>query len=160
MLRFLRTIGGHRRMAVAGLLSVLSICGSGTAWAYWRATGTGTVGATAGQLQAVTVVAIAGETPAARLVPGGAAADVVVKITNQNAYAVTLVAVSVNGTITAGNGCAPTGVHLGAPTNLPLTLPPGTSVSHLAGAATMDATSAAACQGTSFAIPLTITVHR
>jgi len=145
---------------LAGLVSISLAAGSGTAVAYWRTTGTGDVAATAGQLQPVTVVALAGETPNTRLVPGGAARDVVVKISNQNAFDVTLVAVALNGSITAGNGCTPTGVHLVTPTNLPLTLPPGTSVNHLAGAATMDDTSAAACQGASFTIPVTVTVHR
>ena len=94
------------------------------------------------------------------MVPGGPASDLVIKIDNQNLFDVTLAGVALAGAITAGNGCSPTGVTLSTPTNLPLTLPPGINVVHLAGAATMDETSASACQGSSFSFPLTLTVLR
>ena len=149
-----------RLLVLTGLVTVMLSCGAAAALAYWAAAGTGTGTASAGTLRPVTVVPLVGGSPGSALVPGGPAADVAVEIDNQNPFAVTLVAVGLNGTITAGNGCGPTGVSLAAPTNLPMTVPPGVSVSHLAGAATMDQTSASACQGTTFSIPVTITVHR
>ena len=159
-----RPAQGHRRsprlLVLIGLVALMLFSAAGAVLAYWTAVGTGTVTASAGTLQPVTVVPLVGGSPESTLVPGGPAADVVVKIDNQNPFDVILVAVGPHGTITASNGCGPTGVSLAAPTNLPMTVPPGISVSHLAGAATMDRTSASACQGASFSIPVTITVHR
>jgi hypothetical protein len=149
-----------RFLALTVMAALILLSCAGAAVAYWAGAGAGTGAAGVGTLRPVILVGLAGESPSSTLVPGGPAADVVVKIDNQNAFDVTLVAVTSNGPVTAGNGCAPTGVTLATPTNLPLTLPPGISVTHLAGAAAMGPTSASACQGATFAIPVTLAVRR
>lgn len=148
------------RLLLAGLLALFLVSGAGAALAYWSTAGSGAGSSAVGPLQPVTAVALAGESPSSLMVPGAPAADLVVKVDNQNPFDVTVVAVALNGAITAGNGCSPTGVTLATPANLPASVPPGTSVVHLAGAAAMDVTSASTCQGATFSFPVTLTVHR
>lgn len=150
----------HSHLAAAALIVLFLVSGTTAAVAFWTTTGSGAVTATVGTPAPVSVVALSGETPASAMVPGGPAADLVIKIDNQNTFAVSLAGVALAGAITAGNGCSSTGVSLSAPTNLPITLPPGVSAVHLAGAATMDQTVASACQGSSFSFPLSLTVLR
>lgn len=149
-----------RAVLLVALVSSGLLCGSGAAFAYFTTIGSAAVAASAGQLQPVVITSLAGESPSSLLVPGGPPADLMLKIDNQNAFVVSLVAVSLNGTITASNGCSPTGVTLATPANLPLTVPAGVSVAHLSGGASMDQTAASACQGASFSFPLSATVHR
>jgi hypothetical protein len=149
-----------RRRVVAGLSGLALVLSVGTASAYWTGGGIGAGASTTGTLAPVTLMGLVAETPSSTLVPGGPAGDVVAKIDNQNAFNVTLVSIAASGPVTASNGCTPTGVSLTTPTNLPLTITPGTNVYHLAGAATMGPTSASACQGATFSIPITITVHK
>ena len=149
-----------RFLAITGLVALILFSGTSAAVAYWTRSGTGTATGSVATLEPVILVALAGESPGSSLIPEGPAADVLVKIDNRNPFEVTLVAVILNGTIVASNGCGPTGVSLATATNLPITLPPGISVSHLTGAATMDGTSASACQGATFAIPMTLIVRR
>jgi hypothetical protein len=150
----------HSHLAVAALIVLFLISGTTAAVAFWTTAGSGAVTATVGTPAPVGVVALSGETPGTAMVPGGPAANLVLKIDNANAFAVSLAGVALAGGITAENGCSSTGVTLSAPTNLPITLAPGVSVIHLAGAASMDQTVASACQGSSFSFPLNLTVLR
>ena len=114
-------------------------------------------------MSTVTLNATAG-TPSTPLYPGGTG-DVSLEVNNPNAYAVTLVSVTGNGTITpdAGHsGCTTTGVtftnqtglthdHPGQRQQLPD--PPARRVS-------MDSSSSNGCQGATFSIPVTITVDK
>jgi len=147
-------------LAAAALIVIFLVSGTTAAVAFWTTAGTGAVTATVGTPAPVSVVALSGETPATAMVPGGPAADLVIKIDNANTFDVNVAGVALAGAISAGNGCSPAGVSLSAPTNLPITLPPGISVVHLAGTATMDQTVASACQGSSFSFPLSLTVVR
>ena len=106
----------------------------------------------------LTVTASAG-TPNSALLPG-ATADVSLKITNPNSFTVTLTSVTGDGPITAGNGCSPTGVTFANQTGLSIPVPAGTSQVDLAGAAAMSSSSASACQGTTFSIPITMVVRK
>jgi predicted ribosomally synthesized peptide with SipW-like signal peptide len=146
---------------VAGAVGALAAgLGGGGAYAYFTSHGTGTGSATAGTLQAVTVQA-ATISPSTPLYPG-VTGDVVLKVNNPNAFALSLVSVSY-GTITAVGGigaCTTTGITLNTPTNLPYTInASGTTSVDLAGAATMGSSSQTGCQGATFSIPVTITVH-
>jgi hypothetical protein len=75
---------------------------------------------------------------------------------------VTLFSVSGNGTITADashSGCTTTGVTFTPPSNPNITLPAGSSLVHLSGAASMSTGSLSACQGATFSVPVSITAH-
>lgn len=137
--------------------------GAGAAFAYFTSGGKGTGSASIGTMSAVTV-ATTTATPSAALLPGGTG-DVTLEVTNRNGYAVTLVSVTgTGGAITADSshpGCTTTGVTFTNQTSLSTAIPASsTSTIDLHNAAAMDATSSAGCQGATFSIPVTITVHK
>jgi hypothetical protein len=138
--------------------------GAGGAYAYWTSSGSGSGSGTTGTLQAVTVAAfVGGDTPTTAIVPGGSA-DVILRVSNPNAYAVTLISVSGNGTIApdAGHtGCTTTGVTFTNQTGLTTAIAAaGTTLVDLPAAAAMGSTSSNGCQGATFSIPVSITVHK
>lgn len=143
----------------AGVVAA-SILGTGVASAYWGAHGSGAGTAGAGTMT-LSASALSGETANSTLYPGGSA-DAILKVFNPNGYPVQVVGIAGAGTPQAGNGCAPTGVRFVAPTSFTdpqFVLPANQStVLHLAGAMSMDTTSASACQGQSFSLPVTVTV--
>ena len=173
----MRRIGGpptgvaaSRPRLLVGLgVALVALLGAGAAFAYWTSQGSGAASASAGSLEPVTVAAYAGESISNKLYPGGPAGDVLVKVTNPNPFSVTLVAISGNGLISADaghSGCTTTGVTFTPPANPSLTIGAGATGSPhtesvtLAGAVSMGTTSASACQGATFHIPVSITVHK
>ncbi len=134
-------------------------------WSYFTATGSGRRSVSVGAMQPVTVVAIAGgDKPSASLLPGGTA-DVVLDVKNPNPYTVTLVSVvgSLSGTVSADpghSGCTPTGVTFTNQTSLSVPIAQSaTTRIDLPGASSMSTASPSGCQGATFSIPVTITVH-
>jgi hypothetical protein len=112
----------------------------------------------------VTVAAfVGGDSPSSNLFPGGSA-DVILRVSNPNAYIVTLVSVSGNGTITPDGshaGCTTTGVSFINQTGLNATIAAsGTTLVDLPSAAAMGITSSNTCQGATFSIPVSITVQK
>src|SRR5690348_14692300 len=101
-----------RRVLVLILVPILAIIGIGSAaFAYWRTTGTGSGSASVAGAPAAITIATNG-TAGALLQPGGTG-DLVVSVTNPNAYAVQITAISGTGTVTAAGGigtCATTGI--------------------------------------------------
>jgi len=165
MLCFLiRSVTRRRRLlSVPVGAAAMAACAVGTL-AYFHATGSGTGSAKAGSLQTVTVSALAGgDAPSSLLLPGGSA-DVILRVNNPNAFAVTLVSVTGNGSITADSGghpgCTTTGLTFTNQTTLSVSVPAGSSLVHLSGAASMSAASSNGCQGAIFSIPVAITVHK
>jgi hypothetical protein len=158
--------GGGAKVAV--LTGVLSLAiGGGTAYAYWATDGSGGGSAGAGDMQTVNVDALVlGDTPATTLIPGGTA-DVVLRVTNPNAYSVQVYSVTNNGTATADNAhpsCTTTGVTFAGS---PGPLSPAVSIAAnsstlvtLPGAASMDSTSQSTCQGATFHLPVTLAVRK
>ena len=135
----------------------------GLAYAWLSSTASAATSAATAGLSAVTVTALAGgDAPSGQLQPGGTA-DVVARVTNPNAYAVTLVSVAANGAVTASGGvgsCTMTGVALVAQSGLGVTIAAGsTTPVDLPGAASMSGSSSSGCQGATFAIPVAITVR-
>jgi hypothetical protein len=133
---------------------------SGVAHALWLDGGSGSGSADAGNMLTVTVAAfIGGDSPSSTLYPGGTA-DVVLRVNNPNAFAVSVVSVTGSGTIApdAGHaaGCTTTGVTFANQTGVAIAVAPGSSLVHLAGAATMSSSSSSGCQGATFSIPVTI----
>lgn len=149
---------------IAAAAIVAMVIGAGLAQAYWRTTGQGTGSAANGTLQTVTLDAIVGgDTPNSTLVPGGTA-DLILRVKNPNAQAVTIYGVTANGAATADAahaGCTTTGVSLVVPTPpVGIVVAAGaTQLVHLAGGARMTTASLSACQGATFTLPVTLTVR-
>jgi hypothetical protein len=148
-----------RLLVLAAALGVLVFAGSSSAWAYWRSSGHGTGTATAGTLR-VQVLSPDGSQPNATLLLPGGSADAAVRVHNPNALPITVISVEPAGDPVASNGCTPTGVAFTARHGLDLPVPAGaTAVLMLPGSVTMSPASAAACQGASFSIPVSVTVR-
>ena len=154
-----------RRFAPVVILVAVALAGliSGGAFAYFTSSGTGTGSVTTGSNQAVTVEAVVSASPSSTLIPGGTA-DLVVQLDNANSFAVTIVSMAQNGSVTpvGGSGCtgANDGVTVPTQTGISISVAPGDQVLHMSGAASMSASSASGCQGASFDIPVTLTVHQ
>jgi hypothetical protein len=158
----------RRTPIVFGALVALVLgLSAGSAYGFLTTHASGTFFASVGTMKTVTM-ATAG-TPSTPLLPGGTG-DVVFSVTNPNNFPVSLVGVALetDGTITPDeghSGCATTDgnpvVTLNLPSgDLPVAIPAKTTQDiDLASAASMDAAATSNCQGATFDIPLTITVH-
>jgi hypothetical protein len=146
------------------LAGVIASClFAGVAAAYWTANGVGS-----GSAATPTMTAVATVEPSAPLtsLSPGQTANLVLRLTNGNAYPVKLFSITANGAVTAsGPGtCTTTGVTFTPPTDASLT-----GFAPLAGGSTTDVTLPAAvamsltsqtgCQGAKFTIPVTVTVR-
>jgi len=114
-------------------------------------------------MSTVTLNAVAGN-PSTPLYPGGTG-DVSLEVNNPNAYAVTLVSVAGNGTITPDAGhssCTTTGVTFTNQSGLSTIIPASASgyQIRLPGAVSMGSSSSSGCQRATFSIPVTITVDK
>ncbi len=158
----LRPAGSKRSRWVLTLVvsTATTAATSGAAFAFWSASGAGSTDTHAATM-ALTVNALSGtDLPTGTLLPGRVA-DAVVSVTNPNAYPMQVERVVARGPVTADNGCAPTGVSFADQSGLSVSVGPGaTLLVHLDDAVSMDATSAAACQGAAFAIPVTVVVRQ
>lgn len=153
--------------AAATTAMLLLLLGVGTAYAYWSTIGAGSGAAANGTMQTVAVDAfVSGDAAATALVPGGTA-DVMLRATNPNAFAVQVYSVAASGNATADAShplCSTTGVTFHSPSS-PLapavTIPASSSVLiTLPGAASMSAASQSACQGSVFHLPVTMAVRK
>lgn len=139
--------------------------GAGSAFAFFTSTGHGSGAATTGTAQSVTVVAESGGTTVNSDLQPGAMADLLVEIDNPNTYPLTLTNISENGTTVTpvgGSGCssANSGVSVPTQSSLNITVPSGTTVVHISNGAAMSNSSATACQGLSFQIPVLVSVQK
>ncbi|MBT2514690.1 hypothetical protein [Arthrobacter sp. ISL-30] len=152
-----------RTAASTAALCILG--GVGTAYAYWASTGAGSGSAANTTMGTVGVDAfVPGDSPQTTLVPGGSA-DVVLRATNPNPYPVSVYAIIANGAITADAShpaCTAPGVTFTSPAAPPTSnIPANSSVLlSLPGTASMSLTSASACQGAQFHIPVTLEVRK
>ena len=148
-------------------LTVGIAIGASAAYGYFASSGTGRGAATTGSMKSVTVATTG--TPSSPLLPG-ASGDVVFSVTNPNNFAVSIVGVALqNGGVITPNashsGCATTDdnpvVTLTVPPDdLPVSIPKDSTMSvDLTNAASMDMAATNNCQGATFNIPITITVH-
>jgi hypothetical protein len=152
-----------RRWVALALVCLLLGTLSGTAGAYWNTHGFGSASASTGTMAAVSVIAFTGgDAPSSSLLPGGSS-DVVLRINNTNSYAVTLAAISLNGPISATGGigtCSIPGVSANFPSSPSITVPAGSTLIHLSGAAAMSAGSPSGCQGATFGIPVIVSFQK
>ncbi len=149
-------------LLIASAVCVVVGLTSAAAYAYFTSSGHGTGSASVGSMQTVTISSTT-VSPATPLLPGGSG-DVTLKVTNPNGFAVTLVSVVGNGTITADSGhpgCTTTGVTFSSQVGLSDNIAAdSTAAIDLPGAASMSTASSAGCQGATFSIPVTITVQQ
>ena len=177
--RLLMGRGGHfkvrararRRIGIVLLAFNLLAIGmaAGAAYGYLTSTGSGSGSGSASMMQTVTLVGTSAQATTS-LLPGGPAGDLVVKIRNLNAFAVSVtgVATKAGGTITFDSGhssCSTSDanpvVTVGVPpADLPLAIAANTTATfHLSGAVTMDVAATSNCQGATINVPVTITVQ-
>jgi len=137
-----------------------SLVVAGAASAALSATGIGATTVKTGTFVAPTVEAtVAGDTPNSLLQPGGTA-DVLLRVHNSNTVSAHVVAVALNGTITATGGigsCTNPGVSFTNQTGLSISVAAGTTVVvDLPAAASMSTSAPSGCQGASFSIPVAL----
>ena len=150
---------GARATAATVLTGV--VLAAGVAFAAWTATGTGTGYAKAGTAQALTTLDGSGSVTNT-LVPSGTG-DFVIKISNPNAYPVSLTAATLTGSVTATGGigtCTTTGVTV-SQSAIDATLPHtiaanGTWTDVVSVGASMDNTSQNGCQGATLTQSVTL----
>ncbi len=162
----------RRTTLLAAGCTLALVCGlvSTPALAYFTAGGSGTATAASGTLGPLLILPAMTGSSTAPLYPG-ATGDLILNVTNPNPQQVTLRRVSQGGGVIVhgSTGCTGdpgwpntvgnSGVSILEVTALSVTLPGGsTQVLHLPGAASMSFTSAAACQGASMDIPVTVEV--
>jgi len=152
----------NKKIAVLTIVAGFALVG--LVYAAWTTNGTGDAYSKAGTAQTLSTVDVSAST-SATLYPG-VSGDVLIKIDNPNPFAVTVTAISGNGTIAADSGhsgCTTTGVTFTNQTGLSLSVPAksggtdGVLQTTLTGAASMSNASLNACQGATFTIPVTIT---
>ena len=142
-------------LALAGL--TITVAG-GLTLGNWAVSGSGNAYAKATTASVLTLSDASAATTA-QLYPGGSG-DVKVKVTNPNAFDVTITGVTGNGTVTSDKGAAcnaATGVTFTNQANLSLSLAAGaTTTFTLTGAASMTNASDTTCQGAVFTVPVSV----
>jgi hypothetical protein len=149
------------RRAIGGAVVLGALVAAGLVYAAWTAGGQGSGYVRAGTAVALSTVDASAQTTAT-LYPGGSG-DVVLKVHNPNPYPVRITDVALRGANSdiapdgAHAGCDPTGVSFSDRTGLSIDVDPSSDrQTTLTGAAEMSNASADACQGATFAIPLTL----
>ena len=151
-----------KRNIVAVSMTLIAMTAVGFVYAAWTTTGSGSGYAKAGSSQALSTVDVSATTNAS-LYPGQSG-NVTLKIHNPNPYNVRVTAVALNGqqsdiVADAGHsGCTTTGVTFSNQSSLSLDVNAGADTEFtLNGAAAMSNASLDACQGATFAIPVSLT---
>src|SRR5947208_2613864 len=110
-----------RVIAILSAWLVLLVGGlAGAAFAYWTTGGGGSGSASTDSVQPVVVTAfVGGDAPSSTLLPGGPAADVILRLSNPNNYAVVLMTVARNSAVT---GCVTPAVTFTDQSNLNVTI--------------------------------------
>ncbi len=145
------------RLAVAASVAVMVVAGGATTFGAWTVGGSGDGYAKAVTASNLTMNDVSGTT-VADLYPGGTG-DVKFSVTNPNAFAITITAVTANGAATSNDaGCTTTGVSFTTTSGLSQVVGAGATVAFtLAGKAAMTNASLNACQGDIFTLPVTLT---
>ncbi len=149
-------------LVVGGVAAIVLGIGAGAAWGYFGAQGSGSGATTIGHVTTVTVENATG-TASPELQPGGTG-DLKIKINNPNSFAVTIITIQQSGTdisVSGTSACTSTNAAITVPTQTGLSVyvTAGTSTITITNGVQMGTTSASACQGATFSIPITITVE-
>jgi len=158
-------------LATAGAVAVISL-GAGAAFAYWTNQGTGSGAVTTtGASSTVHVIAVTGgNDPSTRLAPGQTS-ELVLELSNLNAYPVTISSITQNGDVTPNGGTGPgaacsggaggtTGVSVPSQAVSVVVASGGQVVVRIPAGASMNTSSASGCQGATFQIPVIVAVQR
>lgn len=149
-------------LVLAGVLAAATIW-TGCAYAFWIGSGGGSGSSSTGTAQTVTLLQATGSVTNA-LTPGGTA-DLFLRFSNPNQYAVTLISVQPapgSVVVTSPSGtCTTTGVTVPTSSALSITVASGASVTvTMPNGAAMSTASDSGCQGASFQLPVTVAVRR
>lgn len=165
MHRHITTAHGQpwKRLVVV-IVAIMGLVGAagGVAYAYWTSHGSGSGSGTTGTMTINVTGLVGDDTNQTTLIPGGTG-DVILRVTNPNSFPVHVTSITSNGSATASPVCTPTGVTFNAPsdyTPAQFTLSPGSSLIRLGGASSMSTASASGCQGSTFSMPLSVTVQK
>ena len=146
-------------MVAGAAVALIFGLGAGSAYAYFTSNGSGSGVATVGSVQGITVLEATG-TATNKLSPG-TSGDLLIKINNPNTFPVTITALSGNGTVTgSGVGCTTTAVSVPSETSLSINVPPGNDNIVVPNGVSMGLGSDNGCQGSTFQVPISITVHQ
>jgi hypothetical protein len=154
-----------RRLVLVVAVALAAIgATSGAAFAYWTSHGTGTGTGTTGTMTISVTALLVGDNNATTLVPNGAG-DVILRVSNPNAFTVHVSSITANGAATTPqSGCTTTGVTFNAPTaytDPQFTLAASsTTLIRLVGAASMSDASSSGCQGAIFTIPVNLAAQK
>jgi hypothetical protein len=153
----------RRFWVLASMVAALTVgLGGGAAYGFFVSAGAGSGTATVGTTAPVTVLEATG-TITNELYPG-TTGDLLVTLDNPNTYPVAITAIAGNGTVTGAGGvgsCTTTGVSVPSQSGLNISVASGSSVSAvIPGAVSMGAASDTGCQGATFQVPVTLTVHK
>lgn len=158
----------RRRVSLILLVLAALTAIASPATAYWRTSGSGSGSATTGTMTFQVVALLGGDESTAlgaqstTLVPGGSA-DAILRVTNPNAFAVKVTAISA-GTATASGTCNPASVTFTNPsvfTAGQYTLnASATSLLALPSAVLMSSGAQQNCMGATFTFPVTVTVQK
>lgn len=148
------------RVAFSVLVVGCCLASAQIAFGFFTTQGQGSGESGSGTMQPVTVSAlVGGDVPSTTLRPGGTA-DVILRVSNPNSYAVTIVSVAGNGPMSASGGqgtCTTSGVTFAGASGLAVSVAASATVLvRLAGAASMDAASPNGCQRATFSIPVAV----
>ncbi|MGZ5295148.1 MAG: hypothetical protein ACXWH5_14350 [Actinomycetota bacterium] len=158
--------GKITKKLTAGTIVLGVALAASVAFAAWTATGTGSGYTQATTASALSTVDVSASTTA-QLYPGGTG-DVEIRVSNPNPYPVLVTSVSGSGlpggitSDTVGCSGAGTGLVFTDQTGLTIAVPaavgatPGEASETLTGAVAMTNASVNACQGATFAIPVTL----
>jgi hypothetical protein len=145
---------------LGAILALAAGLGSGAAYAYWTAGGSGFGTATTATPHAVTLVAASG-TVSDKLSPGGTA-ELLIRLDNPNTHPVTITGISGSGEVLVPDraACNTSGVSVPTRNDLSITVDTGfgvvVSIPH---GSAMSLASDSGCQGATFQIPVTLTVR-
>lgn len=151
-------------LVLGAIVALVLGLGAGAAYGSFTSTGSGSGVASVGTAQSVTVLQITGTvsvTP--KLYPGATNGALQINLNNPSNSSVTITSISGNGAVTGSGGigtCSTTGVTVNTRSGLTIAVASGNPVSvTIPNAVSMDATSSGSCQGATFQVPISITVH-
>lgn len=161
-----RRLTGANKLIVLTLVAAVlaAIASAGAAYAYFTSSGHGSGTTSVGSMSTVALQATAG-TANSKLYPGGSG-DLSFEVDNPNNYAVTLVSVTGDGSISADSNhssCTTAQVvtftnQTGLTANIPAN---ATNYQiDLAGVVSMTTAAVNSCQGATFSVPVTISVEK
>lgn len=160
------SLSALRRVITVAVTATALLVISGTAFAYWKTTGSGTGTASTAASRPGQVALAVTATVSGVLLPDGVGHTVTVSITNNNSFAVTITAATIGLPTqsfgTAPNDCTPANnaITVTSPsfTNVVVSGSGGAASIPLNGAVQMGVGSVNACQGRSFTtLPVTLT---